>query len=83
MAAQSKRKSTGAVAFVAILVVLAPILYFLSIGPALVMLEQGTISKQQISTFYLPLLGLGSIVPPFRSILVWYGNLWVDTGQVA
>ena len=81
MANKPSRK-TSVAAIVGILVVLAPILYFLSLGPALVMLRQGTVSKQQVSTFYLPLLGLGQVAPPFGALTRWYGSLWVDLDEV-
>jgi hypothetical protein len=66
----------------AIVVVVLPVLYFLSIGPALWLTNRGIITDSQFKTAYGPLLWAREECKPFGEVLqryVWlwrYGTFW-------
>jgi hypothetical protein len=56
----------------------SPLLYFLSFGPAMVLLDRNVLNKHQISTLYMPLLASQHYSPPLFAAAKWYAGLWVD-----
>jgi hypothetical protein len=66
-------KSPIAVAAVVVVLLLLPIAYVLSSGPALMLLGQGRLSNATWETIYYPLrCDLGPLDPP----LIWYWEQW-------
>jgi hypothetical protein len=58
-------------------VVILPLLYFLSVGPALKLKDRGIISESVVLTIYAPLFQCAESSPPFRKIFIWYVcNVW-------
>lgn len=65
-------------AVMAILVVLClPILYVLSLGPAILLMRHGWLDDSSVEIAYLPLTWLHEHTP-LRQPLEWYASLWVD-----
>jgi hypothetical protein len=67
------------VAPVAVLV-LAPLLYVLSIGPAYALLLRGHITEQSIEVAYFPIVAVANRSASAREWLIWYWGLWVPLG---
>jgi hypothetical protein len=61
---------------VLIIMLVAPILYFLSIGPMVVQLDRGEISKPTFDAVYLPFLAMARTSPNFRGLCEWYVGHW-------
>ena len=64
-----------------VLVGLLPVLYVLSSGPALWLVERyarGSWVRRWTMNFYLPLEWLADICPPFRDAISWYVCLFVS-----
>ena len=59
-----------------------PLLYFLSFGPALVLLDRKFVDKHQISTFYMPLMASQHYAPPLFAVAKWYAGFWVDLNRL-
>lgn len=64
-------------AFVASLVTLPPLLYLLSIGPALLLLNAGYLPGPAVGRFYYPLNWLSERSQLFDTTIGWYMELWV------
>jgi hypothetical protein len=61
-----------------VMLLASPLFYFLSFGPALMLLDQKVLDKHQISTFYMPLMASQHYSPLLFAAAKWYGGLWVD-----
>lgn len=78
-----KRERGGAamvMVFVAVLLVL-PMLYTLSIGPVVLMLESGQLDRsweRAVIAFYYPISIGGKCIPGFQSVLNDYVNWWTS-----
>ncbi len=57
-------------------VALAPVLYVLSVGPAL-MFYEGDLPDAWLA-FYAPLVWLDENVPACRAFFSWYESVWVS-----
>lgn len=60
----------------------SPLLYFLSFGPALVLLDRKILDKHQVSTLYMPLMASQHYAPPLFAAAKWYAGLWVDLDRL-
>lgn len=70
-----KKASVGS--WLPILTLLTPLLYFLSIGPAILIHEHAPKQLQEaIELFYYPVIMLAETFPLFRKLLQAYGSLW-------
>lgn len=74
----AKPARSPAVVIAAIVVVLLPILYVLSYGPAILLIRLGLIEYPYtlVNWFYSPLDYLCRLYPPFSQLLHWYAQLW-------
>jgi hypothetical protein len=61
---------------IAALLATAPILYPLSLGPALWLYNQGYISEATLTVAYYPLLLLADSFPIAHDLFEWYVELW-------
>lgn len=75
--ARQSGSATPVLAAILILVVVAPILYLLSLGPAVWLVEHGFIAGESIETFYLPVIALHESCPPIQPILEGYVELFI------
>ncbi len=71
-----ENKAAGATIIVVVLLLL-PLLYLLSIGPALLMAKNGVITSDQLHAAYAPLPWLVEKVPFLDSAIESYLWLWV------
>jgi len=62
--------------YVVLFVLFLPMLYVLSIGPAVWLLANGHVSREPLRTLYAPLEWLGDAAPSSRRPLQWYVRLW-------
>jgi hypothetical protein len=73
-------RSTGPVAVVAVIVLLVgPLLYVLSVGPAVWLYDRGTLGdggRQAIEVIYLPLEWAASKTGAIAVPVDWYLDLW-------
>jgi hypothetical protein len=70
-------KGRGGWAVLAFGLVLAPILYVLSIGPAYWLVWHGTISEETALTAYAPIEWVADRSTPIERLLTIYIRLWV------
>lgn len=78
------QKPSGATIVVVLLVgavVLSPLLYFLSTGPVIRLVNEGYIDMQTAKTLYGPLGRFIEAVPSTEPVFVWYVQLWLEEGQ--
>jgi hypothetical protein len=75
MMGMEQRRSAVTV-LVAIVVVVALVLYPLSAGPAYNIVRSGLISEQQYETFYWPVLRLVRAYRPFDELARSYRDFW-------
>jgi len=71
---QQGRSAAGVVVLVC--VVLLPVFYVLSVGPAAWLVKHKCLPETIVDTIYLPLLWLHENVKPARYLLEWYVALW-------
>ena len=76
---RQERTNTGVivVAALAILLVVLPSLYVLSIGPAVRLLYYDWISRETYQTVYYPAILMVDRSEVASEMLVWYARLWV------
>jgi hypothetical protein len=65
------------VPLVVTIIVALPLLYFLSLGPALVLLQLDAVSPETFTPAYRPLGWLAERSPTFKFCLLGYGRLWL------
>ena len=71
------RGATGPLVFLAIvLMVLLPVLYLLSAGPATWLYSRGCISSEAVEFFYTPLAWVCEHCKPLQDFIVWYDSLF-------
>jgi hypothetical protein len=75
---RTSRLSNLALPLLVVTLIASPLLYFLSFGPALLLLDQKILDKHQVSTFYLPVIASQHYAPPLFAAAKWYAGLWVD-----
>jgi hypothetical protein len=76
-AMRSKSKATGPIAFASTgLLVVLPILYVLSTGPAIWLYSRGYVSEKPIEDFYIPLRWVHDRCPPIKDLHVRYNSLF-------
>ena len=73
----SDRENRGGCAVIAgIGVALLPLLYFLSVGPAVWLANHGVLSERLVNGFYYPLESIGGWSSTFHDVLGSYLALW-------
>ena len=81
-----KQPSEGRSKYVVVgmlLLVLSPLAYFLSIGPAVWLNMNGYMSEsvtEGLTVFYLPISWLAEHSTAFGQLLTWYLRCWVGFG---
>jgi len=73
---EEKRSGLGCAAAVVLMLLLAPVLYVLSIGPAAWLIKSNDFFKW-IGVIYYPLELLGESCQPFDDAIRWYIKLWM------
>ena len=68
------RGSGAVLAF--LLLVLLPILYFLSLGPAILLVNQGVVNEDTLEIVYFPVILVYDVMPPLQAPIDWYIRLW-------
>ena len=72
-----RRDSRGSGAVLAFLVLLLlPILYFLSVGPAILLVNQGVVNEEVLDIVYFPLIQIYDLMPALQAPMDWYLSLW-------
>jgi hypothetical protein len=71
------RKSAAPVVAVALLVLLSPVFYVLSIGPAAWLVEKEVVSGERAELFYFPICMAADYSPTAMSLLEWYMELFI------
>jgi len=66
----------GLLVLMAVLVASMPLLYLLSVGPALCLADAGYISFFTIQRIYSPLVKIAESWSPLNEFLGWYIYLW-------
>jgi hypothetical protein len=69
-----KRPRSSLAIWLSAVVVLSPILYLLSVGPAYWLMRQGYVSNA-VDWIYAPIGLLGYFFPPFQDAMDWYADL--------
>ena len=81
MTANSKDKTSAPIAAAFLIVLtLSPVLYVLSIGPALLLLKQRVISERTWQIAYAPVVLPAYQTKPTRDALIGYMKLWMEEG---
>lgn len=75
-AGMERPRTSSWLAIVIVLVLLTPLFYVLSVGPAVWLCERGVIGEGPASVVYAPLEWLTDVSPPFQSIMESYIDLW-------
>jgi hypothetical protein len=70
------RKSAAPVVAAVLLVLLSPVLYIISIGPAAWLVEKEIISGEHAELFYFPICMAADNSPTVMSVLEWYLELF-------
>ena len=70
------RGGCSVITIVAIGLALLPVLYFLSSGPVVTLINHGLIPMWVAEMLLTPLERLGLRFPAFQKLLQWYGELW-------
>lgn len=65
----------GAVAAVTIL--MFPLFYFLSVGPAVWLRDHGLVSNEALMIVYFPFVWLEQKSELCRNVIEWYAELWM------
>lgn len=73
---ESRRLSGALISMVLIVLLVGPILYFLSVGPMVVQLDRGEISKPNFDRLYLPIAALCRVSPAFEALCQGYVDHW-------
>jgi hypothetical protein len=73
---EPRKRNGGLVVALLIVMLVAPLLYFLSVGPMAVQLDRGAISQRHFDRLYQPLLSLSRTWPAFRALCVRYSSYW-------
>jgi hypothetical protein len=75
---EESRKSGGAaVVFVILALIALPILYVLSLGPAVWLMEHNYLDRDLARHIYYPLIFVAESIPLVRSVMQWYMELFV------
>jgi len=75
---ESRKKSAGpVVAAVLMVLLLFPLLYVLSIGPAAWLVEREVVSGEKAELFYCPILAAAQYSPGVQPVLEWYIELFI------
>lgn len=72
----SSRSGAGLALVVAVLLVLLPVLYVLSIGPADYLVRSDYLDAETSRAFYGPLVWLYNSYEPIQPLLEWYLEWW-------
>ena len=65
------------IGWIAAVLICLPVLYFLSIGPAIRLVDRGTFNQSVVKSFYLPVLILADRSETFNRFLDWYvTDIW-------
>ncbi len=70
------KKGNGLAACVAAVVILLPLLYLASLGPAVKMRDHGVISQDALVLAYAPLVWAADKYKPIENLIEWYCALW-------
>lgn len=74
---ENKKRRPIAGMVIAVLILLLPVLYVGSIGPAVWLREHGAVSQNTILAVYAPITWLNDNSTTFRDALQSYLDLWV------
>jgi len=77
MSARLSNKSAGLVAICVVLLTMAPLIYVLSIGPALVLVEQRVISERTWKRVYYPVVYTAFKTEITKDAMGAYFRLWI------
>lgn len=69
------RRRSGVVILVVFLLLLLPVLYVLSMGPVVMMVEKTGVGREQVELVYMPVIWLHDNTP-LEKPLEMYGELW-------
>ena len=72
----TKRGGGAVVVMVLVVVLLLPMIYVLSVGPAIWLAERGRLSEQSLTTTYGPLEWTANNVPVVGLAITWYVEWW-------
>ena len=78
-----KSRSAPIAIILIVLVVVLPLLYILSIGPAIWLLQSGYVGDEMIGAFYLPVIALHDNVPAIGHVLEKYVEFFEPSQPVA
>jgi len=73
---RNRGSSAGPVLIVGALLILVPLLYILSCGPAVVLINRGYLSEDGFRIVYYPLDLVARSSHGIRDSLEWYTRLW-------
>ena len=73
---ESRRSGPAAVVVILVLIAL-PILYVLSLGPAVWLMEHNYLDRETARHIYYPLIFAAESIPLVRSVMQWYMELFV------
>jgi hypothetical protein len=80
-AGQKDKSSAPLVAVFVVLLTIAPLLYVLSIGPALLLLKERVISERTWQRIYVPVVWPACQTKVTREALFAYMKLWMEEGS--
>ena len=72
----SSRSGAGLALAVVALFILLPVLYVLSVGPAVYLARRDYVSREAVHAFYWPLAWLYDSWELIQPLLEWYLNWW-------
>ena len=75
---RERRGGAPAVVFAGAVLLVAPLLYALSSGPSLWLVDKGYVSGELDTAVYSPLEWVKDAVPPFSEAMNWYESCFVD-----
>ena len=73
---RDQRKSSSLTVWLIAAVVMLPIAYVLSLGPAIWLYEHSVPLQPYIAVCYWPIESLAMICEPLGKVLDWYVSLW-------
>ena len=78
-----ERRKHGWPFWFAVAMIALPLLYVLSIGPAVRAVNRGILREETLGTIYSPVIRLADVGPaPLPKVILWYMGLWNDPNWV-
>jgi hypothetical protein len=72
------QQSRGMAALALVLLLLFPIAYVLSVGPACLLVNEHILEEQVLETVYAPIIIVSDWSPTIGECMGWYVELWTD-----